>query len=104
MMLDLDETSTRQIVGDIIKEYPSFSKSTKKLLKDEDYEKLERIIHKFKGGSLSFANHSILDIFADLNVYLQENTKYDKEYVATMTKSCLDNSKIYIKELAEYAK
>ena len=102
MMLDLDEKSTRQIVGDISGEYPSFKEESLKLLEKENYDKLERVIHKFKGGSLSFSGVELLDMFAELNVYLQENTEFDKGYVVSLTNKCLNGADLYIDDLTKY--
>ena len=104
MLLDLNKDQALEIVSDILTSYDDFHDSTLSLLKASNYPELERVIHKFKGGGLAFGSTSIINEFGTLNVYLQENSKFDDKYLKKTTNDLIKMADCYILELHEYTK
>lgn len=105
LMMDLDYEGTSSIVSDILDGYNEYESNCNIFIMDGDMESLERVVHKFKGGSLSFAADRIISQYAEMNVYLQEEGEgADIEKVTEEMEILLKQSRKYIVELEAFLK
>lgn len=102
MMLDLDRETALDITKQIIDGYKQFKKSVYDSLEIEDFKSLEREIHKFKGGSLSFANTNIINFFGEFNKELQLEKSLDILDVEKDLNKAIIMTDKYINELEYY--
>ena len=104
LMMDLDYEGTSSIVMDIVGGYNEYENHCRIFVEEGDIEALERVVHKFKGGSLSFATDGIINDYAEMNVYLQEEEDVDIPKVENDMEILLKHSRKYIMELESFLK
>lgn len=100
MMIDLDKDTTIGIIENIISSYSAFKSESIDALSANNYELLKDIVHKFKGGALSFASPSLINKFAELETYTNNpDDTIDHNKLVSLYNMSVDMSDLYINEL-----
>jgi len=103
MMYDLDPETVKEVVSSIADQQKELAKSWKSFKKDDEIVSLERMVHKFKGGALSFAKIELITDFGELNQYMQEHeSEFDSKKIIAELSDLMIRSDDYISDLIGY--